>query len=245
MYRPVDLAAPSGERVAPLTETRRATAARRVSPGRRRMGSVGRVAGPGVGTSPDERLPWPPVMVASSSHARGRFRALSLAVPLAVAVVGCGGPGPTPSAPPSSNPTVPPSAESSPGSTEGPASPPPGASAGPSLPTQSEASIGRIWDALPPSFPLPAGAEPTEIGEPEPASGVFAVEGSPAQVAGALRAELEARGFATAAATGPFEDGSYVVESAGPNGCRIRSTVRPMGDLTVLLVRYGAACPFD
>lgn len=184
-------------------------------------------------------------MVASISRHRGRIRALPLVVSLAAAALGCGGPGPTPSSPPSSNPTAPPSAESSPGPSQGPASPTPGASAGPSLPTQSEASIGRIWDALPPSFPLPGGAKPTEIRDPEPASGVFAVEGSPAQVAGVLQAELEARGFATAAATGPFEDGSYVVESSGPNGCRIRSTVRPMGDLTVLLVRYGAACPFD
>ncbi|GIW19846.1 MAG: hypothetical protein KatS3mg065_0142 [Chloroflexota bacterium] len=133
-----------------------------------------------------------------------------------------------------------------PGSKRGEPHPDPPPSAAPSLPTQSETSIGRIWDALPPTFPLPTGAEPTEVREPgEPASGTFAVPGSAVEVATALRSDLEAAGFATAAASGPFEDGSYVIESTGTDGCRIRSTIRPMGDLTVLLVRYGAACPFE
>jgi hypothetical protein len=161
----------------------------------------------------------------------------------------CNGSNPATSPPPSGSSQVssPPSspASSPEPSLESPA-PTPSPSSAPSLPTQSESSIGRIWDALPPSYPLPAGAEPTEIREPEdPASGVFAVPGRPVEVAAALRAALEAAGFTTAATSGPFEDGSYVIESTGAGGCRARSTVRPMGELTVLLVRYGAACPFE
>ncbi len=157
----------------------------------------------------------------------------------------CSGPNPTSSPPPSeASPVSAPSSNPEPSSAS--PTPTPSPSVAPSLPTQSETTIGRIWDALPPSFPLPTGAEPTEIREPEePASGIFAVPGSAADAAATLRTSLEAAGFPTAAANGPFEDGSYVIDSTGADGCRIRSTVRPMGDLTVLLVRYGAACPFE
>lgn len=184
-------------------------------------------------------------MVAGRPGRRGPI-SLLVAAALGAAVVGCGGSGPTPT--PSPSAAASPTTEASPSASpsEQPASPSPEASTAPSLPTQSDTSIGRIWDALPPSFPLPSGAEPTEIREPEePASGVFDVPGSPLDVANGLRTALEARGFATAAATGPFEDGSYVLDSTGSGGCRIRSTIRPMGDLTILLVRYGAACPFE
>lgn len=173
---------------------------------------------------------------------------LLLAVVLGAAIGACGGPGPTPSSStaPTGGPTeASPSPSPSASPNASPAATSPAASPAPSLPTQSDTSIGRIWDALPPSFPVPKGAEPTEIRDPEPASGVFAVSGSPIEVARALRTALEARGFATAAASGPFEDGSYVLDATGAGGCRIRSTVRPMGTLTVLLVRYGAACPFE
>lgn len=181
-----------------------------------------------------------------------RLRAFPRTGPLAALLIGvavlaaaCGGPTPTPN-PPSSEPSGAPSPPVSPGQSGESPTPTPPPSAAPSLPTQSETSIGRIWDALPPTFPLPTGAEPTEVREPgEPASGTFAVPGSAVEVATALRSDLEAAGFATAAASGPFEDGSYVIESTGTDGCRIRSTIRPMGDLTVLLVRYGAACPFE
>lgn len=169
----------------------------------------------------------------------------ALLIGVAVLAAACGGPTPTPR-PPSSEPSGAPSPPASPGQSGESPTPTSSPSAAPSLPTQSETSIGRIWDALPPSFPLPTGAEPTEVREPgEPASGTFAVPGSAVEVATTLRSHLEAAGFTTAAASGPFEDGSYVIESTGTDGCRIRSTVQPMGDLTVLLVRYGAACPFD
>jgi hypothetical protein len=171
---------------------------------------------------------------------------LLVAAALGLAVLACGGPGPTPSPTTSAEASPTGGTSPSPSPSEAPASASPGPSLAPSLPTQSETSIGRIWDALPPSFPLPAGAEPTEIREPEePFSGVFEVSGEPVAVARALQTALEEHGFATAAASGPFEDGSYVIDSTGSGDCRIRSTIRPMGDLTILLVRYGAACPFD
>lgn len=179
------------------------------------------------------------------SHPVARLAVIATGLLLGASLAaGCGSQPETGSPSPASSPT-PTASPATPGESGLP-SPTPPPSVAPSLPSQSETTIGRIWDALPPSFPLPSGAEPTEIREPEePASGVFAVSGSAAEVAKTFREALEAKGFATAAANGPFEDGSYVIDSVGGEGCRIRSTVRPMGDLTVLLVRYGAACPFE
>jgi hypothetical protein len=40
-----------------------------------------------------------------------------------------------------------------------------------------------------------------------------------------------------------LEDGGFVIESVGEGECRIQTSVRPMGGLTFVIVRYGAACP--
>ncbi len=253
MSRPVDLAAPLGERG-----------------GRRRRPAARPSRGGSLHASAETKGPRSPPGQVERPGAARRDRAASgyhlggmdvartsrrppLAPLLAVAiagllgagfVAGCGEP-PQPRSPSPSSSSIPTSSPATPGD-GGPSSPTLSPSVPPSLPSQSETTIGRIWDALPPSFPLPSGAEPTEVREPEePASGVFAVPGSALEVATSLRDALEAKGFVTAAANGPFEDGSYVIDSAAGAGCRIRSTVRPMGDLTVLLVRYGAACPFE
>ena len=39
------------------------------------------------------------------------------------------------------------------------------------------------------------------------------------------------------------QDGGFVIESVGDGECRIQTSVRPMGGLTFVIVRYGAACP--
>ena len=39
------------------------------------------------------------------------------------------------------------------------------------------------------------------------------------------------------------KDGSFVLDSVGDGGCRIQVAIKPMGGLTFVTVRYGAACP--
>ena len=59
-----------------------------------------------------------------------------------------------------------------------------------------------------------------------------------------MRSELERATYGTEALTGPLEDGSYVLDSTGSApGCRVQVSVAPLGGLTTVTVRYGAACP--
>ncbi len=113
--------------------------------------------------------------------------------------------------------------------------------------TQSDTSWGRIWDALPPDFPIVPDTTPTDEGRPtEPVSAAFTVEGvDPAEIAQWLQTELEVATYSTEALSGPLEDGSFVIDSVGEGDCRIESVVMPTGDTTLLTVRFGAACPFE
>ena len=108
---------------------------------------------------------------------------------------------------------------------------------------QTDTSWGRIWDALPNDFPLPAEFQPAETGG-GPASATMDVPGSVTATVAFLQSELEVAGFRTESLSGPLEDGSQVLESFGEGGCRIRSSVAPLGGVTILTVLYGAACPF-
>ena len=56
---------------------------------------------------------------------------------------------------------------------------------------------------------------------------------------------LELATYSTLALSGPLEDGSFVLDSVGEEDCRIETTVAPAGGLTIITVRYGAACPFE
>ena len=56
-------------------------------------------------------------------------------------------------------------------------------------------------------------------------------------------ASLELATFSTESLSGPLEDGSFVLESVGEGDCRIQTSVQPMGGLTFVIIRYGAACP--
>jgi hypothetical protein len=77
-------------------------------------------------------------------------------------------------------------------------------------------------------------------------SATFSVPGTDAAtVAQWLQAELEVATYSTEALSGPLEDGSFVLDSVGEGECRIETTVAPAGDLTLVRVRYGAACPFE
>lgn len=166
---------------------------------------------------------------------------LLLASGILLLAAGCGGVGPTASA-------LPPIATEGPhdddlGDDETLLSP--GADSDEPTTSQTDTSWGRIWDRLPSGFPLHPGAVPTdEIDFEEPVSGAFVVDGvEPVEVATWMQAQLETATYSTEALSGPFEDGSYVIDSVGEGDCRIETTIGPLGSMTAVTVRYGATCP--
>jgi hypothetical protein len=110
-------------------------------------------------------------------------------------------------------------------------------------PGQTDTEWGRIWDALPPSFPRFPGAEPTETGE-GPASATLAVAAEPAVAANWYATALARAGYGVEGAAGPFENGGYVVDATGARGCHVQVSIAPVGSTTVATVMFGAACPF-
>ena len=172
-------------------------------------------------------------------------RRLATSLIVAGLLVGCGtttftGSPVSPAAPPTQRSQIPPpTAPMSP--TTGPSS-----EASPSpvrLPTQSTVEWGRIWDALPPGFPRPAGAVPSEVGVA--ASGVFDLTEDVTTASSIMRGALESAGFRTEGMSGPLEDGSVVIDSTGPTtGCRMQTTLVRHGGVTMMTVLYGASCPF-
>ncbi len=172
----------------------------------------------------------------------GRLRlapALGLAVALLLGACNQATPSPTPSTSPGPTPapsvgSVEPSVpEASPGASS--STPPVG---------QTDTDWGRIWDSLPAAFPVYPGATPAEEAQTEPVSGTFALAGQEARaVASWTQGELERAAYRTEALNGPLEDGSFVLESVGTEGCRIEVAVAPLGGMTIVTVRYGAACP--
>jgi len=64
-----------------------------------------------------------------------------------------------------------------------------------------------------------------------------------AAVASWMDERLRAAAFRSDGLSGPFEDGSYVVDASGEAGCRVQVRVAPAGGLTTITVLYGAACP--
>ena len=94
---------------------------------------------------------------------------------------------------------------------------------------------------------MPAGAKQANPGDPAdgPASGAFVVDGATDDVAAQMQRRLGAAGYSTEALSGPFEDGSLVIDSVGPNpACRVQTRVRPLGGTTMITVLFGAACPW-
>jgi hypothetical protein len=112
-------------------------------------------------------------------------------------------------------------------------------------PTQTDTAWGRIWDGLPPSFPLPQGAVPTETGE-GPFSASFAVGASGEQSAGLVQRGLQGAGYGIKAVSGPSEDGSFVIEAVGPApACEVQVRLTPLSGTTHMAVMFGAGCPFE
>jgi hypothetical protein len=167
-----------------------------------------------------------------------------LAIP--VLVVACTDAGASPTGAPgsASSPPSAPTASASPAASPArPAAPTPSPSPVASKPTQSETSWGRIWDAVPPGFPVPAGGTPAQADAP--VSAAYDVDTPAEAVATALQQAMETAGYSTEALSGPLEDGSRVLDSTGePAGCRVQTTIAPLGSLTRVTVLYGAGCPF-
>lgn len=127
-----------------------------------------------------------------------------------------------------------------------PSAPPSSADASASgLPAgQTDTDWGRIWDSLPTAFPVYPGAAPADEAQTGPVSATFAVAGEKARAVTAwMQTELERAAYRTEALNGPLEDGSFMLESRGTADCRIEVAVAPLGSLTTVTVRYGAACP--
>jgi hypothetical protein len=126
-------------------------------------------------------------------------------------------------------------------STEEPASSAPSASLAAG---QTDTAWGRIWDTVPDGFPRFPGATPADDASGEPASARYAVPGGdPQAIATWMQGALETATFSTTGLNGPAEDGSFVIDSVGEDGCVLQTTIAPLGDTTFITVLYGAACP--
>lgn len=132
----------------------------------------------------------------------------------------------------------------SPTATTGPSTEPT-VSASPNI-SQTEIAWGRIWDDIPASFPRYAGSEPTQV-QGEVASAVLQVTGTAKEVATWLQTELPKAGLSIEGATGPLEDGGYVLAADGSTNpdCRVQVTVKPLGTTTIEVINYGASCAFQ
>lgn len=117
----------------------------------------------------------------------------------------------------------------------------------PNLPGQSDTEWGPIWDAVPPSYPVPDGATPADAAT-GPVSGAYTVPTSIATskaLADFYAAAIEQAGFGGTGIDGPLEDGSYSVWSSSGYGCDTLVTILPRGEESLITVLYGAQCRFE
>lgn len=148
----------------------------------------------------------------------------------AAGLAGCSTQGPTVSTAPST-----PSSPASPRDTSGP-----------SLPSQTATEWGRIWDAVPGSFPIPPGAVPATDSGQGPVSALLAVEKVDHPVLDVARFyqnALEATGMLVSS-EGPLEDGRVTLSASDGDDCRIQVGIHPAGSLALIAVLYGAGCAF-
>jgi len=120
----------------------------------------------------------------------------------------------------------------------------PSAPPAPTTPTQTDTEWGRIWDAIPASFPRFPGSIPTEAAE-GPVSAALAVPAGPKEAAEFFDPALAQAGFQPVAMTGPFEDGGYVLDAGGAGDCNVQVRLTPLSGTTLMTVLYGAGCPFE
>ena len=163
-------------------------------------------------------------------HGRGVGRAALLAtlVPALLALAACA---PSGSSPPASASSLPPPATQP--------SPP-----APSRPSQTDTAWGRIWDAVPSTFPVIRGAVPaTDTGDGATSALLALQAPDPMVIAAFYRDALRAMGMLVTM-DGPLEDGSVTVSGADGNDCAVQVGVRPAGSTNLISVLYGAGCPF-
>ena len=129
-------------------------------------------------------------------------------------------------------------APSAPGATSG-------ASPGPSLPSQTDMAWGRIWDALPASFPMGPGSQlATDTGQGASSGQLIVPAPRDAVVMFYRQAFRDAND--TFGTEGPLEDGSVTVTATDGYRCQIQLTVRGTGPQeSMVTVLYGAGCPFE
>jgi hypothetical protein len=165
-------------------------------------------------------------------------RCLLIALPIAASLIACG---PTTKGTPTAASPSESTVTESPASSEGP----PARVSSPALAVgQTDTDWGRIWDTVPAGFPRFPGSTIADDASPEPASARFAVPGGdPRAIWTWFQVMLEAAAYRTVGLNGPGEDGGFVLDSLGESGCRVQTTVAPLGDTTFITVLYGAACP--
>jgi hypothetical protein len=183
-------------------------------------------------------------MAAMTIPTAARTVTAALLLSAAGLLAGCGGGAtPTPASPtPSAGDSPGPSTAASPSPSAVP-SPGPSVSGSPS-PTvgQTTTDWGVIWDAVPATFPRYVGGETVE--PDQPASLAYDVDAPAETVTTDLQASMESGGFSTDSLSGPFEDGSRVIDSTGePPACHVRTTIAPLGATTRVTVLYGVDCP--
>jgi cytoskeletal protein RodZ len=112
-------------------------------------------------------------------------------------------------------------------------------------PTQTDTAWGRIWDAVPSSFPRLEASLPADSIS-GPVSAAFVVGAGLADVTATMKRLLDGEGGYRTDQSGPLEDGSFVLDSTGPwEGCRVQTTVTPQSGTTLMTILYGADCPFE
>jgi hypothetical protein len=167
-------------------------------------------------------------------HGNGAVRATVPAILLVavLALAGCIAPGG--SGPGSSSSVV----------TSTPTSTLTGSTAPPSLPTQTDTEWGRIWDAVPSTFPVIRGAVPaTDTGDGA-VSALLALQApEPMVIAAFYRDALQGMGMSVSV-DGPLEDGGVTVSGMDRGACAVQVGVRPAGSTNLISVLYGAGCPF-
>lgn len=135
----------------------------------------------------------------------------------------------------------------SPGTSTGTSTTPAATSASTSatgLPSQTDTAWGRIWDALPISFPTPPGALPaTDTGDGAKSALLSVPALAPAAIAALYRDGLQSAGY-RADIDGPLEDGSFEVRASDAATCVMLVSIVPAGSMNLVTVLYGAGCPF-
>ena len=114
----------------------------------------------------------------------------------------------------------------------------------PPLTGQTDTDWGTIWDAIPPDFPVYAGATPSQETATGPASANLVVAGGDAKTIATWTADqLTAAGYDVNGGSVALEDGSYAVDGEREPGCQVHVEVAPLGTVTSITILYGASCP--